>query len=258
MSLSDVDMDGNSEVSNSELKQFISEMKQAIMTKLDENRQEIIEMKEELKTLKSTVSDVETATSNHAERLDELEMKTLPQIKATVDKQVHELEEKLLLLELHDRKNNVLVYGVEEKENEDVKTVLLDVWHQNFAVSNDQLERGIVMTDCHRLPQSQHAKRDKDGNLPPRPIIVKFGYTHDSHFFTNTRNMKRGNHKIRVLQDLPPVMKRERGRLSSIAYSLRKEQHLMTRITVRKTKVILEYKPKDKPSARWMTYRDGQ
>ena len=243
------------DVSNIELKQFILEMKQEIMNKLAENQHEIREMKDELRAVKTTVSDVEKATSNHAERLDEITQETFPQLKSEVDNKVAELQEKLLLLEIHDRKNNLLIYGVEEKENEDIKSVMLDVWHHNFAVSDEQLERGVVMTACHRLPQSRFARQDEDGKLPPRSVIVRFGYDSDRQFFGNPKNMKRGS-KLRVLEDLPPVMKRERGRLASIAYKLRKDQQQMTRIVVKKTTVSLLYKPRNRPDLDWRTYRD--
>ena len=107
------------DVSNIELKQFILEMKQEIMNKLAENQHEIREMKDELKAVKTKVSDVEKTTSNYAERLDEIEQETIPEMKSEVDEKVAELQETLLLLEIHDRKNNLLIYGVEEKENED-------------------------------------------------------------------------------------------------------------------------------------------
>ena len=131
-----VTMDGT-EVSNSELKEYIMEMKKDIMSKLDENRREIQEVKDELKSLTSTVTDVERATESHAQRLDDIEKKTLPETQSSMDKKIldleKKLEEKLLLAEIHDRKNNVLVYGVEEREHEDLKMVLLDVWHHNLC-----------------------------------------------------------------------------------------------------------------------------
>ena len=249
--------DGNSDVSNNDLKQFIMQMKEDIMSKLDQNQRDIREIREELRNMKTTVSDVEKATCNHAQRLDDIEKKTIPEVKSTMAKTVSQLEEKLLLLEIHDRKSNLLVYGVEEKKDEDIKTDILDVWHHNFSVSDEQLDRGTVMTDCHRLPQSQYAKPNKDGKMPPRPIIVRFAYKSDRDFFLNSKNMKRGS-KIRVLEDLPPVMKRERGRLASVAYQLRKERQVMTRISVRRTNVVLEYKEKNKPDASWLKYREGQ
>ena len=99
---------------------------------------------------------------------------------------------------------------------------MMDVRHHNFAMSDEQLERTVVMTACHRLSQSRFARQDKDGKLPPRSVIVRFGYDSDRQFFGNPKNMKRGS-KLRVVEDLPPVMKQERGRLASIAYKLRKE-----------------------------------
>ncbi|XP_072020293.1 LOW QUALITY PROTEIN: uncharacterized protein [Amphiura filiformis] len=181
--------------------------------------------------------------------------KTIPELKAEMDKKVQLLEEKLLLLEIHDRKRNLLVYGVEEEKMRH-KMVMLDVWHHNYSCSEEQLERGVVMTSCHRLPQSRHARCDSDGKLPPRPVIVRFGFDSDRAFFGNLNNMKRGC-KLRVLDDLPPEMKRERGRLASIAYNIRKEQHQSTKIVVAGTKVSLQYKPRNRPDLDWKTYKDS-
>ena len=133
---------------------------------------------------------------------------------------------------------------------------MMDVWHHNFAVSDEQLERRVVMTACHRLPQSRFARQDKDEKLPPRSVIVRLGYDSDREFFENTKNMKRGS-KLRVLEDLPPVMKQERGRLASIAYKLRKDQQQMTKIVgCKRTTVSLLYKPRNRPDLDWRTYRD--
>ena len=50
------------------MKKDMHDMKQEIMVKLTENQKDIQEMKDELKTLKSTVVEVEKATSFHAEK----------------------------------------------------------------------------------------------------------------------------------------------------------------------------------------------
>ena len=60
--------------------------------------------------------------------------------------------------------------------------------------------------------------------------------------------------KLRVLDDLPPVMKQERGRLASIVYQLRKEHKLKTKIVVRKTKVLLQFK--SETDTDWSFYKE--
>ena len=46
--------------------------------------------------------------------------------------------------------------------------------------------------------------------------------------------------RVTIRTDLPPAMKRERGRLATIAYNIRRNNHLSTRITVSGTKVLLQ------------------
>ena len=51
-----------------------------VMGKYDLNC--IREIKDKLKAVKTTVNDVEKATSNHAERLDEIEQEKIPELKS--------------------------------------------------------------------------------------------------------------------------------------------------------------------------------
>ena len=76
---------------------------------------------------------------------------TIPKLKKDVNGKVIELEEKLLLLEIHDRKNNLLFYGVEKEKDENVETVLQNMWESNYEVTAEQLKLA-TMIDCHRLP----------------------------------------------------------------------------------------------------------
>ncbi len=129
-----------SDVRNGELKQFILDMKHEIMSILAENQQKWKEMRD--KSSENNGRWCWKATSDHAwwhgtENLTRVEKQY---------RKVHELKEKLLLLEIHDRKNNLLIYGVEEKEKEDINQVMLDTWYHNFSVNDEQLDHGIIMT----------------------------------------------------------------------------------------------------------------
>ena len=236
------------------MKKDMHDMKQEIMVKLSENQKDIQEIKGELRTLKSTVVEVEKATSFHAEKIQEMEQETLPKLKSEVENKIQNLEEKLLLMEIHDRKNNLLIYGLKETEGEDTQQETLDALHHNYAQKDEHLDRGIVLVACHRLPRSRFARPNADGKLPPRPVIARFAYTSDRLFFGNPRNMRR-DCKLRVLDDLPPAMKQERGRLASIAYQLRKERKFKTKIVVKGTKVLLQYRCETEVD--WSTYREG-
>ena len=95
----------------------------------------------------------------------------------------------------------------------------------------------------------------------PNPIIIRFVHMLDrdnliSAFEHQPRQRKpstasddhdHGNdpkarkyERVTIRTDLPPKMKRERGRLASIAFNLRKDNNLSTRIRINATKVFLQ------------------
>lgn len=170
------------------MKQEMGDMKQEIMSKLTENQQEIKEIKDEIKSLKSTVTDVEKCTSFNSDKIDEIEQKRIPEIKSQFENNIQHLEEKILLMELHDRKNNLLIYGVEDNNipNEDTEQVMISSFQRNFAVKDEHIERGIVLVACHRLPRSKFAKPDS-----PRAVIARFAYASDRQFFGNPKKYEK-------------------------------------------------------------------
>jgi hypothetical protein len=238
-----------------EIKSDMKEMKSEIMSKLSESQKDIQEMRDEMKTLKTTVTLVETATGVHAERLDDIENNKLKQLEQESDKKIHYLEEKIQRLEIHDRKQNLIFYNIEERSGEVIQDVMWNVFTQNYALTAEQINN-IAIQNVHRLPQSRHA-RPVNGKLPHRPVIVRFLYLSDRNLFADTKNLRQGS-KLRVLEDLPPEMKQERGRLSGIAYRLRTEDRVMTRIRVVKTQVHLEYKSRNAPYNAWKLYTDNK
>jgi len=72
--------------------------------------------------------------------------------------------------------------------------------------------------------------------------------------FIITRGNKLAGKKIRMLDDLPPVMKDARNVLANMAYKIRKEEKLKTRIRVADTHVILETRLNS--SDRWQCRKD--
>ena len=71
------------------------------------------------------------------------------------------------------------------------------------------------------------------------PIIVRFLYQVDrDRFLSSTYRLKAL--KIIIRTDFPVVLKKTRGRLASIAYKMRQEKHMLTRIRVMDTTVVLE------------------
>ena len=124
----------------------------------------------------------------------------------------------------------------------------------------------IPVVNIHRLPTKSTPIGATNAPEPPDPIIVRFARMSDRdnllRAFEQPRRPRNATEKsparvrITVRTDLPPRMKRERGRLASIAYNLRKTKNLKTKIAVRGAKVVLMTKHPNEPSSAWSTWSD--
>ena len=131
-----------------------------------------------------------------------------------------------------------------------------------------------MINNAHRLPRKS---RSTDGltsvDQGPDPIIAKFAImrerdhvleAYQSRNKNTTEGEDRARHdatatgktqsRISVRTDLPPSMKYRRGKLASTAYRLRKKKNLSTKIFVKGTDVILQFKGKG--DREWKTYTD--
>ena len=106
------------------------------------------------------------------DKLNELEITTLPQMKSTLDKKIEKLEEKLILSEIQNRKSNLLIYGMQVKQGEDVIATL----HEAFNILGVQEEAAanIAIVNAHRLP-----RRNPDAGRGRVPIIATFCFVRD-------------------------------------------------------------------------------
>lgn len=244
--------------------------------------EDISTIKRELRETKGAVMELETSVNINEAKLKEIEKDTIPKLKDELAKKNQALEEKIMLLELHDRKQNLLIYGVNEARGENIYSTVRDVIAHFLS---PQTAANMNMY-AHRLPQPPHTN-DKS---TPRPIIVRFGNIRDrdellSAFEQPRRKPDQAMHRnapptsvstsqstpsandtlqsgqepstpeaatapvtrydrVTIRSDLPPVMKRERGRLASLAFKLRKEKHVATRIRISGTRVFLQTRPK--------------
>ena len=116
-----------------------------------------------------------------------------------------------------------------------------------LKVSRDEAA-GIQLVNAHRLPTSRNNGTPRHSNQQA-PIIVRFSKMSDRdrllQSFERPRQAREAGDdepptpRIAIRTDLPPSMKRERGRLAAAAYTIRKTQHLATSIRVIGTKVVL-------------------
>ena len=70
------------------------------------------------------MSAIETAVQDNADRIIVVENEKIPQIQKEIQRVERDFCNKLLAVELHDRKLNLLMYGVPTRRNEDVEAVV--------------------------------------------------------------------------------------------------------------------------------------
>ena len=238
--------------------------------KLDTVIGDITALKSDLTGIKNKVSDLETSVNFTSERLDDMEKSKLPDMLKKIENARRDLEEKLTLFEIHERKLNLLVYGVRMSKNENVYSECFAVFSSLLNISPEEAMRTIPLTNAHRLPRRNPlASHDAGKSQQPDPIIVRFGRMNDRDrvlFASQRRQRPRPGpaqdptSAIVIRTDLPPAMKRERGRLASVAYHLRQERRgLSTRIIVNGTSVILQTRTggnSDGPPPAWSAWKE--
>lgn len=141
--------------------------------------------------------------------------------KTDLQKQIDSPSEKVVLLEKHGRKYNILIYGIDDRDqDENIYAVTRHLFTQDLEIDHRKAQ-AIPIANAHRL-----STRSKG----PKPIIVRF-----LHFGDKQRVMSRAHKlagkQIRILDELPVSMKEGRFLLSHVAYEIRKNEKLQTRMT---------------------------
>lgn len=220
---------------------------------------------EETTAMHRKLSDFETALTDTSERTHHIENVQIPKLHEEFKSEIAALNNKLLLMEVYQRKSNLLFYGVRQDRDENVYTKLRGLFVDLGIPREDAA--AIIIVNAHRLPRKAPAgaaARDPT----PDPIIAKFAIMSDrnrilDHYDNKSRNREsdhvtnRGANsgaRISVRTDLPPIMKAQRGKLAAVAFSLRKEKNQSTKIVVKGTAVILQFK--EKGTKEWRTYKD--
>lgn len=130
-----------------------------------------------------------------------------------MESHIHRVEQ----MECHNRKYNLLIYGLALKDHESIYTSLRNFF-QTLNISSDRANN-ILMANAHILP------RRAFGNVPskgPIPIIVRFVYFRGRALvLTSARNLR--SEKITVRTDLPPRLKQILAALAKRASELRRD-----------------------------------
>ena len=115
-----------------------------IMEKLDTLNSKILAIRNEMSEIRDSVAD-------SSARLTTIENEIIPQIKIDNKKLEKELKDSILQLEIHDRKMNLLIYGVQSKKDENVVREVRNIF-ENLGFSHEEA-RNMYISNAHRLPR---------------------------------------------------------------------------------------------------------
>ena len=320
-----------------ELKDMFAGLSRQLNAKLDFAIGELNAIKEDLAATKKTVTELETSVAFATDKVTEVEKKAIPEIYEKIVKEKEELDTKLTLLEIHDRKQNLLVYGVPEGKNENIYMVIQDLLRHFLNVSREEAAK-VQIANAHRLPSASKRRGQQltgERDKVPDPIIIRFVKMIDRDRLLNafehrprktpktrsesqtparestnsepttstapdvdtsaeineaidvtsdsttlgtqtdvpdasqpswrtivTSNLAETDFtRVTIRTDLPPALKRERGRLASIAYKLRRDQNVSTRLRLVGAKMTLQtrkFSRNGTQQAPWTIWKDSE
>ena len=227
-------MDAKLESSFKELENKFTGLFDRLQGEMKGLREEVAEARTKFAELETKVNGMEDTVefnSGLCQERDEEQTASLKAAKAELETKVKELEDKLLLQEKQDRKYNLHFYGIPEEQGENIDDRLKTLFLDDLGLDYDRVNN---MYFVHRMPSKSPG---------PKPIIRRFCQYQDRDLVLSN-SYKLAGSKRRITSDLPVIMKAERARLAKIAYKIRKDEKLKTRI--KGLDVYLEVRKDDK------------
>lgn len=240
-----------------EFRQHFDEFSAKILKKLDTVETNVLTIGEEIKVVKSSISELQVAAADSASRVEALENDTIPALIKKQKECDQSIRDAMTAMEIHERKRNLLFYGIEKKNDENIQEVIrkaitsLDV--------SESTAQNMIFNNVHRLP-----RKPNENIKTPDPIIVRFVCMSDRNevlaaFERIQRRPKPAKTpddtpRITIRTDLPAELKKARYQLEREAYNLRKTQNMSTRIRLVGVKLVLEHRPKSQTLATWTSF----
>ena len=152
----------------SDLHAVLVDFKNSASTKLDS-------LTKEVSAISSRFDKLEDSVNFNSDKIQEIEKKTVPDLKASLEKTVKSLESKILTLEIHNRKSNLLFYGLQQKDGENIYEVLKKAF---ISLGIDDAEASSIMiANAHRLPRRESGTQA--ARQMPIPVIARFCFMRD-------------------------------------------------------------------------------
>lgn len=149
--------------SNADVLQTIKEMDKRVTSKIDDVMSAVKEVKERVKEAEERISGAEDEIVQLSARANSLES------------QVKKLTEKVDDMENRNRRNNLRLVGLPEKEEGSDACAFLEAWIPKILEMDSNTS--VVLERAHRVgPQRNKDVRNtrRDASAPPRTLIMKF------------------------------------------------------------------------------------
>jgi hypothetical protein len=233
-------------------------IEQTLNKRVDAVEHKIVDISNQVKENKTELEQARAGMEYISKEANHIKNDLIPKVYYHTNTTSAKLHQEMLLREIHDRKQNLLFYGVPQKTpQENTYDIIRESFVTDFGMNEEQA-RETYIVNAHRLPRRNHAT---DGSLlgnkrGPDPIIVRFGCMADRDYildFCQKRAFSPDKKPIMVYTDLTAELKRVRGQLAGEAKRLRSEG-MQTRIRVADTRVILEYKPRGRKDVPWKQF----
>lgn len=170
-----------------------------------------------------TIRDIDIALTN---RINSIER----QLKDS-NKQQKELKNKVLNLETYSRRDNILVFGLEESEGENDLDCLRKVKAIFKSMGVEDVD-GLKITRCHRKGPYNREKT--------RPVIVRFLLPEDRNkVWAKKTALKDINKKVFITEDYPSEIEARRRKLWPIYKAAREVEAFKGKVKMNGDKLII-------------------
>lgn len=198
-----------------------------IITELREDigevRNDLAQANTDIQNIQRQMEEVDKSIEFHAEKVKSVERQQQEQfeeINRKLNDKVDTLNKKLMMVEKHERKYNLIFHGIQEERSEKLYDKMRAFFVSHLEIDQERAEK-IIFSNGHRMPTKVVGM--------PKPVIMRFA-RYDDRELILSKAYKLAKSGKKILTDLPVAMKEERARLAKEAFLIREKEHLKTRI----------------------------
>ena len=249
-----------SNVTNAELKDLLLSMDRRLNARMDAIEAQLKGTVNRVTENENKIKDLVKSVEHNDKFINQILKEQIPDTNAKIFQAKNEMRKNQILAEIHDRKLNLLFYGVKQTKDEDIYDVVREFLITDFMFRREHAD-SVIIVNAHRLPRRKRnfqGREQQEGEERPDPIIVRFGCMSDRDCVLEASQIRgyiKERKPVMCYTDLPAEMKRTRGELAAQARILRNEGN-STRIRVNGVKVYLEYRAKEAKGSPWKLYTE--